>query len=322
VRRHCYRYQRTIGRPAEVWGVGFLTGADVRLRFVPAPADTGVVFVRTDLRPRAAIPARIEAVTGTARRTTLGHAPVQVSLVEHVLAALAGLRIDNCQVELNAPEPPGLDGSAHLFATALLEAGIVRQGSPRPVYRVDHAVVLSAGQASLALHPPTDDPDVPGFYATYFLDYGMPSPIGRQVHTQAVTPGGFLRHLAGCRTFILESEADELRRQGLGSRTTPADLLVFGPRGPIGNRLRFANEPARHKVLDLIGDLSLLGADLCGHVVACRSGHPLNVELVRTLHLRRPLQGPGPLAGPARAGAAAVGCRPADPVTPQGRQAA
>src|SRR5581483_9196711 len=93
----------------------------------------------------------------------------------------------------------------------------------------------------------------------------------------------FAQELAHCRTFLLESEALELQRMGLGSRTTPADLVIFGPHGPIENTLRFANEPARHKVLDMIGDLALLGCDLCGHVVACRSGHPLNVELARRL---------------------------------------
>jgi UDP-3-O-acyl N-acetylglucosamine deacetylase len=287
VRRLCHRYQRTIGRPAEVGGVGFLTGAAIRLRFVPAPPDSGVVFVRTDLRPRAIIPAHINAVTGTARRTTLGHPPAQVGLVEHVLAALAGLRIDNCVIEVDAPEPPGLDGSAHAFAAALLQAGIVPQGAPRSVYGPDRPVVLHAGNASLALHPVTPGTQEPSLSLTYFLDYGPQSPIGRQVHTQRLTPTGFLSEVAVCRTFLLESEALELRRQGLGARTTPADLLVFGPHGPISNRLRYANEPARHKVLDLIGDLSLLGIDLCGHVLACRSGHPLNIELARTLHLLR-----------------------------------
>src|SRR6202035_698393 len=105
-----------------------------------------------------------------------------------------------------------------------------------------------------------------------------------QTYTQLITPEWFADEMAGCRTFLLESEADELRRQGLGARTTAADLLVFGRRGPIDNELRFANEPARHKVLDMIGDLSLLGVDLCGHVVAYRSGHPLNVELARRLY--------------------------------------
>ena len=281
--RHSYRSQRTISRPAEVRGVGFLTGATVRLRFLPAPPSSGVVFVRTDLRPAAPIPARIGQVSGTRRRTTLGQAPAQVGLVEHVLAALAGLRVDNCQVELDAPEPPGLDGSARVFVDALLGAGVCRQPARRPVYGVAEPVLLSAGGATLALHPGDDA----SLTVSYFLDYGMTSPIGRQVHTQIITPVTFASDLAACRTFILESEVAELRRQGLGSRTTTADLLVFGRRGPIDNRLRYANEPARHKVLDLVGDLALLGADLCGHVVAYRSGHPLNVELVRSLDRQR-----------------------------------
>src|SRR5262249_43057165 len=114
--------------------------------------------------------------------------------------------------------------------------------------------------------------------------------IGRQSHTQQVTPELFANDLANCRTFLLESEAVELRRQGLGARTTTADLLVFGRSGPIHNQVRHANEPARHKVLDLVGDLSLFGQDLRGHVVAYRSGHPLNIELVRALTERLPQQ--------------------------------
>lgn len=276
------RSQRTIARPAEVCGTGFLTGAAVRLRFVPAPPSCGVVFVRTDLRPHVEIPARVTRVTGTSRRTTLGQEPARIGLVEHVLAALAGLRIDNCYVELDAPEPPGLDGSARAFVDALIDAGVVRQPERRPIWCVNEPIVLLSNGATLAIHP-TDHGTLT---LSYFLDYGLGAPIARQVHTQSLTPAGFTCDLAPCRTFILESEAEELRRQGIGSRTTVSDLLVFGPRGPIDNRLRFANEPARHKVLDLVGDLSLLGADLCGHVVAYRSGHPLNVELVQSLHQR------------------------------------
>jgi UDP-3-O-acyl N-acetylglucosamine deacetylase len=279
VRRHSYRQQRTLARPAEVEGVGFLTGARVRLRFVPAPPDTGVVFVRTDLRPPLLIPARLDQVTGTQRRTTLGQPPAHVGLVEHVLAALAGLRIDNCHVELNAPEPPGLDGSARRFVDALCRAGTALQPARRVAWTVEKPVVVAHGGATLALHPAEDDE----FRISYLLDYGPRSPIGRQAHTQVVTPGRFAGELASCRTFLLEEEATELRRQGLGARTTAADLLVFGRRGPIDNRLRYANEPARHKVLDVVGDLALLGHDLRGHVVAYRSGHPLNVELVREL---------------------------------------
>jgi UDP-3-O-acyl N-acetylglucosamine deacetylase len=294
VRRHSYRYQRTIGRPAEVSGVGYLTGAMVRLRFLPAAPGSGIVFVRTDLRPHLRLPAHVHQVTGTQRRTTLGHLPGQIGLVEHVLAALAGLKIDNCQVELSAPEPPGLDGSARAFVAALLAAGACRQAARRPIWCVEESVVMTAPGASLALHPPQprrlfgDDSAVAApeqaLRLTYFLDYGLKSPIGRQMHTQVITPGSFVRGLADCRTFVLEEEVTELRRQGLGARTTTADLIVFGPRGPVDNELRHANEPARHKMLDLVGDLALLGADLCGHIVACRSGHPLNIELVRRLH--------------------------------------
>jgi UDP-3-O-acyl N-acetylglucosamine deacetylase len=273
-----------------VCGTGFLTGATVHLRFQPAPPSTGVVFVRTDLPPAVEVPAHIDFVTGTSRRTTLGHPPGQIGLVEHVLAALAGMRIDNCRVELDAPEPPGLDGSARQFVEALAAAGTRVQPASRSLWAVESPVVLTAGAASLALHPADGD----GLTLSYFLDYGLTSPIARQVHTQTVTPGSFAHDVAPCRTFILQSEAEELRRQGLGARTTAADLLVFGPRGPIDNRLRFANEPARHKVLDMIGDLALLGVDLCGHVVACRSGHPLNVELVRTLYRRMATSFPEP----------------------------
>ncbi|HYT90056.1 MAG TPA: UDP-3-O-acyl-N-acetylglucosamine deacetylase [Gemmataceae bacterium] len=284
VRRVCYRYQRTIARAAEVQGIGYLTGANVRLRFLPAPPHTGVVFVRTDIGPTARVEACVENVTGTNRRTTLGEPPVSVSLVEHVLAALAGLRIDNCVLEVNAPEPPGLDGSARNFVEALHNAGVRLLPARREVWCVETSVVLGHHGATLALHPSDSD----DLRVSYLLDYGRQSPLSRQSHTQAITPASFTNDLADCRTFLLEEEAIALRRQGLGARTSVSDLLVFGLSGPIGNSLRYANEPARHKILDLIGDLSLLGQDVRGRLVAYRSGHPLNVELVRALSRQLP----------------------------------
>lgn len=284
--RKCYtRPQRTLLHPATVQGIGVLTGNKVRLRFLPASVSTGIVFLRTDLPGRPRIPAHIGNVTGTARRTTLGHAPVQVMLVEHVLSALAGLRVDNCIIEIDSVEPPGLDGSCLAFARALLAAGIHNQSANRGVWSVTEPVTVSAGKATLTLHPP-DSLDRPEFRLTYFLDYGPNCSIGRQCYTRSVTPGIFLSEIAPCRTFLLEAEVAEIRRQGYGACATTADVLLFGPHGPIDNRLRFANEPARHKTLDMIGDLSLLGADLCGHLIACRSGHPLNVELARVLNRR------------------------------------
>ncbi len=285
MRRHSTRPQRTIVRPSEVRGVGFLTGADVRLRFLPAPPSSGVVFVAADLPDRPSIRAHVDQVTGTQRRTTLGWQPVQVSLVEHVLAALSGLRIDNCIVELDAVEPPGLDGSALGFVQALRTSGVRTQPATRTIWSAEQSISLRIGASTLTLHPPAEEAG-DGLYLTYFLDYGPTAPIVRQMYTLRLTPGAFLRELAGCRTFLLESEAAELRRQGLGASTTTSDLLVFGQHGLIDNHLRFANEPARHKVLDMIGDLSLLGADLCGHVIAYRSGHPLNVEMASVLAQR------------------------------------
>ena len=279
MRRPSYRYQRTIRQPVQVQGTGYVTGATIRLRFVPAPASTGVVFIRTDLGPQALLPANVDHVTGTNRRTTLGSPPLYVTIVEHVLAALAGLRIDNCFVELNGPEPPGLDGSAMAFVEALHEAGTVVQPARRNVCAVNSKIVVQHQGATLTVHPDNRDE----LRISYLLDYGMHSPIVRQNHTVAVTPESFANELAPCRTFLLAAEAHELRRQGIGLNTTVKDLLVFGLGGPLENPLRFANEPARHKVLDLIGDLSLFGCDLRGHVVAYRSGHPLNVELVRKL---------------------------------------
>jgi len=282
VKRVSHRPQRTLVRPAEVRGIGFLTGASVRLKFVPAPEDTGIVFVRTDLATTAHTPATVDQVTGTNRRTTLGEPRAQVMLVEHVLAALAGLKIDNCYVELDACEPPGLDGSARAFVEALVQAGIVVQPAKRAIWAATAPVTVSQGGATLTLYP-TDEI---GLRVSYLLDYGDGSSIVRQSYTGEISPECLIADVAPCRTFILESEAREFRRQGLGERLTMSDLVVFGPRGPIGNRLRFANEPARHKVLDILGDLSLFGSDLSGHVVAYRSGHPLNVGLVQEIMAR------------------------------------
>jgi UDP-3-O-acyl N-acetylglucosamine deacetylase len=279
VKRLTQRPQRTIAHAASIDGIGFITGKHVHLRFVPAPANTGIVFIRTDLGKDARIPARTEFVTGTQRRTTLGHPPVCVGLVEHVLAAFHGLHLDNCYVELDAPEPPGLDGSALGFVRALQNAGAVAQAEMRQTWTVSKTVLIEAGEATLALHPLGR----PGLRISYLLDYGPRSPIVRQAYTEDIAPENFVKNIACCRTFLLEDEARLLQEQGIGSRTKPSDLLVFGPHGPVDNVLRFGNEPARHKVLDILGDLALFGHDLCGHLVAYRSGHPLNIELAKTL---------------------------------------
>ncbi len=279
MRKFGFRSQRTLARPATVTGRGLLSGAAVKLRFQPAPPSTGVVFVRADRPSPNQVPARVGFVTNTARRTTLGADGVEVTLVEHVLAALAGLRIDNCYVELDGVEPPGLDGSAGEFVDALLDAGCVIQAVRRPIWCVAEPLTVSKDRSTITLYPASG----PTLLLSYLLDYGPTGPIAFQRHTQTLTPLSFADELADCRTFILEEEAAGLRRQGIGQTLTTKDLVVFGPHGPLDTVLRWANEPARHKMLDLIGDLSLFGFDVAGHLVAYRSGHPLNVELVRAL---------------------------------------
>lgn len=273
------RSQRTLNGPAEVSGTGFLTGAMVTLRFCPAPPATGIVFVRNDLPGYPRVRAHIDQVIGTDRRTTIGQGSCQVSLVEHVMAALAGLQIDNCYVEINAPEPPGLDGSSAAFVKALQKAGVVQQPARKRICKISESIVVSIGKTSLAIHPSPGN----GLTISYFLDYGLVSPIARQIYTQTINPTNFAQEIAPSRTFLLESEALELHRQGLGSRTTTSDLIIFGPKGPLDNSLRWANEPARHKTLDIIGDLAMLGMDLMGHVVAYRSGHHHNAQLVKAI---------------------------------------
>lgn len=275
-----YRQQRTLLAPALIRGLGLLSGRSVRLRFRPAPPDTGLVFIRTDLRPARYIPARAALVTDTLRRTTLGELPIQVTLVEHVLAALAGLRIDNCYIELDAPEPPGLDGSAREFVLALHAAGSCEQNARRPIWTVRSPCTVRHGNATLSLQPASE------LNIQYRLDYGLGAPLPRQRAHLTVTPETFTNELSACRTFVLEDEIIGLHAQGIGQHITPADILVFGAAGLGGNYLRYDNEPARHKVLDLVGDLALFGRDIRGRVTAIRSGHRLNVELVQAL-LRR-----------------------------------
>jgi UDP-3-O-[3-hydroxymyristoyl] N-acetylglucosamine deacetylase/3-hydroxyacyl-[acyl-carrier-protein] dehydratase len=273
------RPQRTIAREAVVRGVSFLEGRDVELRFHPAEADTGIVFVRSDLPEAPSVPAHVKYVVPRQRRTTIQRGAATVEMVEHVMAALSGLEVDNCRVEINGPETPGCDGSSLAFVEAIQAAGFVEQDRPKGLLVIDRPVTVREGSSVLSAHPGDSDKLV----LTYNLDYGRQTPIGAQSLFVEVSPDSFRTELASSRTFLLEAEADALRKAGIGRRTTEADLLIFGPDGPIGNKLRFKDECVRHKILDLVGDLALLDRDLAGHVVAHRSGHALNASLVRKL---------------------------------------
>jgi len=274
------RPQRTISRTAEVRGISFLAGRDVRVEFRPASPHAGITFVRDDLDGQPSVPAHVRHTVPRQRRTTLQRGPAIVEMVEHVMAALAGLRVDNCVVAIDGPETPGCDGSSLAFTEALLGAGIVEQAASRDVLVIDQPVTIRAGEAILTAYPGAD---ADRLVLSYHLDYGADSPIARQSLFVDITPESFRAELAPSRTFLLDSEAQALRQAGVGSRTSERDLLIFGPAGVIGNELRYRDECVRHKILDLLGDLALVGVDLAGHVVAHRSGHHLNTTLAAKL---------------------------------------
>jgi UDP-3-O-acyl N-acetylglucosamine deacetylase len=273
------RKQRTIGRSVRVSGFGYWSGRDVSVEFCPAPAGTGVVFVRTDLPSPVRIAANVANRIETPRRTTLAEGGATVEMVEHILAALAGVQVDNCEVRVDRPEMPGCDGSSFPFVEALQQAGIVEQPATRTTLVVTEVTRVGNEDAWVEARPHPK----PGLSVAYRLDYGKDNPIGRQSIQVDVSAESFSRELAPARTFILQSEADWLRNLGLGARVTCHDLLVFDEHGPVDNPLRYEDECVRHKALDLVGDLSLAGCDLVGQFTAYRSGHRLNADLVRVL---------------------------------------
>ncbi len=291
------RWKRTLAHSASVHGVGFFHGSDVTCRFLPAEAGTGIVFERTDLPEKPTVPARIDRVVPSERRTAIQQGAASVEMIEHVMAALAGLRIDNCLIQIDAGECPGCDGSSRPFVEALDKAGTVELGRTRQALVIEDSVSVRDGDAVLGAGP-----GMPGqLTLAYHLDYGSDGPIQAQSFSVGLSPRSFRDQLAGSRTFVLESEAHALRAAGIGARTTPADLLIFGRDGVIGNTLRFDDECARHKVLDLVGDLALLGFDLHGSVIAHRSGHQTNHALVRKLlEAARQASGTAALRGPER----------------------
>ncbi len=277
---YAQRKQRTIAAPAVVQGFGYWSSRDVRVEFRPAEAHTGLVFVRTDLPQQPRIAANIQNRIETPRRTTLSARGVCVEMVEHVLAALAGLQIDNCEIWVDQPEMPGCDGSSLPFVQALDAAGVVVQDADRPMLFVREITRLGGSDESWVEARPSVQT---GMTVRFRLDYGADSAIGRQTIQLPISPESFRREICNCRTFMLKSEAEWLLAQGRGTRATSKDLLIYDAYGPVDNTLRFHDECVRHKVLDLIGDLALAGCDLVGHFIAYRSGHRLNADLARVL---------------------------------------
>jgi len=272
--------QQTIAGSVEIEGRGLFTGTPSIVRLHPAPANQGITFLRTDEQVPVRIPARVANVAKRARRTSLRNGTVSIETVEHCLSACAGLGIDNVLIELRGDELPAGDGSGLLFLDKLREAGVAPQDAGRDWFVISQTVRVVDGDSELVALPPLQA-TAETLEIHYDLDYGEASPIGRQHHTFVLTPDRYLQEIAPARTFVLKPEADQLLAAGLGSHLTYSDILVFGNDGPIENTLRFPDECVRHKILDLIGDLMLLGKPLIGRIYARRSGHSLNHELVR-----------------------------------------
>ena len=269
------RSQQTLRTPLEFSGKGLHSGEVVRARVVPAPQGTGIEFVRTDVPDAAPIPATISYHSAMERRTRLERGGVEVETVEHFLAACCGLGVDNLTVEMSGVEMPGLDGSAAELVELLKQAGIVEQRAEARSFLLDEPVFVRSGHATLVALPAESE----GLTLQYIASFSEPGVESGSL-TLDVSPESFEAELASARTFCLASEVERLQEAGLGKGATRENTLVLGDPKTV---MRMPDEPVRHKMLDLLGDISLLGADLQAHVIATCSGHATNAELVRRL---------------------------------------
>jgi UDP-3-O-[3-hydroxymyristoyl] N-acetylglucosamine deacetylase / 3-hydroxyacyl-[acyl-carrier-protein] dehydratase len=296
--------QRTIKTRSSFSGVGLHTGVETTITFVPAPINHGVTFVRTDLESSPRIPADIEHVVDSMRGTTLGIGDVKVHTVEHALAAIAGLQIDNLIVELSNTEPPAGDGSVMPFVQALLKAGIAEQDAPKNYLEIDAPISYSDKSKKIDIVvTPSDDLRI-----TFLIDYENKA-LGTQYTSLVDLDSEFVDEFAASRTFCFLSEVEYLYDAGLikGGRLDTAIVIVdnemtperlqkiqdrfgYGDKVFVGKTgilndipLRFYNEPVRHKAVDLLGDLFLIGVPIKGHIIAARSGHTANVALAKQI---------------------------------------
>jgi UDP-3-O-[3-hydroxymyristoyl] N-acetylglucosamine deacetylase / 3-hydroxyacyl-[acyl-carrier-protein] dehydratase len=293
--------QHTIGRSVSLTGVGLHTGASSTVTLNPAPENYGIKFVRTDIEKSPEIEADIDNVVDLSRGTAIGKDGVSVHSTEHCMSSLAGLQIDNCKIEVDAPELPLMDGSAMPYVELIQKVGIVEQQVQREYITVDEPIVYTKGDIAIAILPSQS------FCVTVMIDYKHPS-LGAQ-HTTLFKIDDYIKDFAPARTFCFLSEVEKLREQGLikgGSLESAvvvqdieltADHIEYfrrlfnekgsitrGENGFLNNvQLRYFNELCRHKVVDLMGDLYLLGRPLLGHIQAARTGHAANIELAKMI---------------------------------------
>lgn len=269
-------YQQTIQKPVELSGIGLHTGQKVDVRFKPAPENQGIEFVRVDLDGQPRVKAHMSNLIERPRRTSIGIQDVEIHTIEHVLAALVGLSIDNINIELNAEELPGLDGSALPFLEILKKAGNKKQNALRNYFQPKEPLYMEDGDSSVMILPAND------FRVSYTMNYPHPL-LKSQYASFEFDARVFEEEIAPSRTFCLQQEAEDLTRQGLGKGANYENTVVVGEDGIVNNVLRFEDEFVRHKICDLIGDLYLLGHPVKGHVIGIKSGHPLNIKLLQKI---------------------------------------
>jgi UDP-3-O-[3-hydroxymyristoyl] N-acetylglucosamine deacetylase len=267
--------QRTVRRTVGIEGVGLHSGAQTRVEILPAPVNHGLLFARRDLGGKE-IPASPEAIGDSSLATTLGRHGATVSTVEHLLAALQGLGIDNARIEVDGPEIPILDGSAAPFVDAIRRVGTTAQSAARRPVTVKRPLTVRDGERAILALPSRD------FRISYAIDFPHPA-IGYQAVALHLDEEVFAASIAPARTFCLLRDVQAMRASGRAIGGSLDNAVVVGDEGIVGGSLRFRDEFVRHKVLDLIGDLALLGAPLQAHVVVFKGGHRLHAQLVRRL---------------------------------------
>lgn len=272
------RLQNTLKKEIHLKGTGLHTGREIEMTLKPAPRDTGIVFIRTD-KSGAEIRASVASVADTTFATTIASNGVRVGTVEHLLSVFMALQIDNVYVELDGPEVPIMDGSAMPFALKIMECGIARQAKGLSYLRIMEPIVVIEGQSQIAITP------YEGIRITQRIHYSHPL-FGEQRLGIDITEKNFINELAPARTFGFLKDIEVMRSRGLIKGGSLENAIVLGEKEIINkSKLRFKDEFVRHKVLDTLGDISLLGLPIYGHIIANRSGHTLNIKLLKKILL-------------------------------------
>ncbi len=272
------RKQRTLKGEAAFTGLGLHTGEKVALRFLPAKEGTGIIFKRIDIAGEPIVPATVEYVSSNARNTTLGIADIKIHTVEHVMAALKAYQIDNVCIELDGIEPPVGNGSSDVFVEMIEQAGSVEQKETIPVFTLHSPVYWSEGDIHIVALP------CDRYKISYTLDYPQTKLIKSQYFSIDISADSFKREIAPCRTFSLYEEVSMLIDRGLIKGASLDNAVVIKDDTILSKGgLFFQDEMVRHKILDMIGDLALVGYDFKAHIIAIRAGHASNVAFARKL---------------------------------------